>query len=86
MRLANTNAKMRQALLEYEPIGDDVAKIIAASKSKCAVCKCHLDNVFTGIHVITDGVKQKIVCGLCAAKLEVAGWKEVLRAKTVGRD
>lgn len=52
----------------------------------CAVCKCRLDNVFTGIHVITNGKTQKTVCGLCAAYAITDGWREVIRAKTIGRD
>jgi hypothetical protein len=49
--------------------------------AKCAECKCWLDSLFTGIHIMQKEMKQKTVCDLCAAQLEIKGWVEIGRAK-----
>lgn len=53
-------------------------------KQVCDVCNCRLGNVFSGVHVITDGTKQKTVCGLCAAYASTNGWNTVAQARSVG--
>jgi len=47
----------------------------------CDECKCELDIVFTDIHKMRKTNGRKVVCGMCAAKLEQQGWREIARAK-----
>jgi hypothetical protein len=51
----------------------------------CHNCKCVLD-LFTGNHLIAKDGKYLTVCGLCKSQLEVDGWREIARAKSIGRD
>lgn len=52
----------------------------ASKEQKCASCQCVLSN-FTGKYIMAKGHGRKLVCGICAAQLEIKGWKEIARAK-----
>lgn len=86
------NWGMRSAHIKIMPVyitskkRTDTMPAYYSKLQSCDICYCRLDCVFSGIHVITNGATNKTVCGLCAAYSITDGWKEVLRAKSIGRD
>lgn len=56
----------------------------ASKDQRCGNCQCVL-TVFTGMHLVYKGRGRKLVCGSCAAQLELNGWSGVVRSKEVSQ-